>query len=53
MTSGQRVLTALWHYGVVASIRQIRERHKEEDPKNKTPVLKNQPVSVLLWGELQ
>ncbi len=29
------VLTALWHYGVVASIRQIRERHKEEDPKNK------------------
>ncbi len=39
-------------YGNVASIRQIRERHKEEDPKNKTPILKNQPVSVLLWREL-
>ncbi len=38
---------ALW-----PSIRQIHERHKEEDPKNKTPVLKNQPVSVLLWREL-
>ncbi len=39
-------------HGIMASIRQIRERHKEEDPKNKTPVLKNQPVSVLLWREL-
>ncbi len=39
-------------YGIVASIRQIRERHKEEDPKNKMPVLKRQPVSVLLWREL-